>query len=108
MPRPTPPPHPAPQDLEAKESDLWGSRGVALAGLSMLYMALMNFRGTVVRGAARAGAAPRGRAACPAYRGVAGRSGGLCLCLSPVRHAHWPAAERTHAMAGRACAAPWA
>ncbi|EFN59747.1 hypothetical protein CHLNCDRAFT_59538 [Chlorella variabilis] len=34
-------------DLEAKESDLWGSRGVTLAGLNMLYMALMNFRGTL-------------------------------------------------------------
>ncbi|PSC69322.1 transmembrane 120-like protein isoform B [Micractinium conductrix] len=43
-------------DLEAKESDLWGSRGVALAGLCMLYMALMNFRGTVaaIVGRARA------------------------------------------------------
>ncbi|KAL4449473.1 hypothetical protein ABPG77_007117 [Micractinium sp. CCAP 211/92] len=43
-------------DLEAKDSDLWGSRGVALAGLSMLYMALMNFRGTLasIVGKARA------------------------------------------------------
>ena len=43
------------QDLEAKESDLWGSRGVTLAGLNMLYMALMNFRGTLVGGSARGG-----------------------------------------------------
>jgi hypothetical protein len=42
------------QDLEAKDSDLWGSRGVTLAGMCMLYMALMNFRGTLVRAAAAA------------------------------------------------------
>ena len=41
--------NPSMQDLETKESDLWGSRGVALAGLIMLFMALQNFRGTLVR-----------------------------------------------------------
>lgn len=41
--------NPSMQDLETKESDLWGSRGVALAGLMMLFMALQNFRGTLVR-----------------------------------------------------------
>ncbi|KAI3429588.1 hypothetical protein D9Q98_005674 [Chlorella vulgaris] len=43
-------------DLEAKDSDLWGSRGVTLAGMCMLYMALMNFRGTLasIVGKARA------------------------------------------------------
>jgi hypothetical protein len=34
-------------DFESKESDLWGSRGVFLAGAFMLYMALMNFKYTV-------------------------------------------------------------
>ena len=45
------PPHPIfLQDFEPKESDLWGSRGVALAGLCMLFMAINNFRGTLVGG----------------------------------------------------------
>ena len=51
-----------PQDLEAKESDLWGSRGVALAGLCMLYMAVMNFCGTLV--------------SCRAWRGWTGSAEG--------------------------------
>lgn len=34
-------------DPENKESDLWGSRGVALAGLMMIYMAFRNFVNTV-------------------------------------------------------------
>jgi hypothetical protein len=33
-------------DPERKESDLWGSRGVALAGAMMLYMAFRNFVNT--------------------------------------------------------------
>ena len=43
-------PHTLLQDFEPKESDLWGSRGVALAGLCMLFMAINNFRGTLVGG----------------------------------------------------------
>lgn len=34
-------------DPENKESDLWGSRGVALAGIMMLFMASKNFVNTV-------------------------------------------------------------
>lgn len=34
-------------DPEQKESDLWGSRGVAVAGLCMMYMAFKNFTNTV-------------------------------------------------------------
>ena len=34
-------------DLEAHESDLRGSRGVALAGALMMYMGVANFANTV-------------------------------------------------------------
>jgi len=34
-------------DPERKDSDLWGSRGVALAGVIMMYMAVRNFQSTV-------------------------------------------------------------
>ena len=34
-------------DPEQKESDLWGSRGVALAGIMMMWMAVKNFQNTV-------------------------------------------------------------
>ena len=34
-------------DFEAHESDLRGSRGVAIIGFLMLYMAICNFRNTV-------------------------------------------------------------
>ena len=34
-------------DFEAHESDLRGSRGVAVIGFLMLYMAICNFRNTV-------------------------------------------------------------
>ena len=34
-------------DPERKESDLWGSRGVALAGVIMMYMAVRNFQSTI-------------------------------------------------------------
>ncbi|WPT10900.1 Transmembrane protein 120-like protein [Picochlorum sp. SENEW3] len=34
-------------DPEHPGSDLWGSRGVALAGLMMMYMALKNFQNTI-------------------------------------------------------------
>ena len=46
------------QDPERKETDLWGSRGVFLAGAMMTYMAVMNFLNTVVsrRGRQRPGA----------------------------------------------------
>lgn len=37
------------QDPERKESDLWGSRGVFVAGANMIFMAAMNFKNTVVR-----------------------------------------------------------
>jgi len=34
-------------ELEAHESDLRGSRGVALAGVLMLFMGVLNFKNTV-------------------------------------------------------------
>ncbi len=46
------------QDPERKDSDLWGSRGVFLAGAMNMYMAVMNFKNTVVR---RAALGPDGR-----------------------------------------------
>ncbi len=35
------------QDPESRESDLWGSRGVFIAGIMMIYMAVRNFHNTV-------------------------------------------------------------
>lgn len=34
-------------DFERKDTDLWGSRGVFLAGLMMMYMGAMNFSNTI-------------------------------------------------------------
>ena len=34
-------------DLESHESDLRGSRGIAIAGSLMLYMGVLNFKNTV-------------------------------------------------------------
>jgi len=34
-------------DPERRESDLWGSRGVAVTGVMTLYMAIKNFQNTV-------------------------------------------------------------
>ena len=36
-------------ELERHESDLRGSRGVAIAGLLMLFMGILNFKNTVRR-----------------------------------------------------------
>lgn len=60
------------QDLEAKESDLWGSRGVTLVGLSMLHMAAMNFRGTVASILAKARAKGKRAARLTAIRAKTG------------------------------------
>ena len=83
-----------PQDWERSGSDLWGSRGTGLAGFCMAFMAVMNFKNTVVGagglgssfwgGAAAAdeGAAgplwqpPRRRSCACAGAAVCGRGGG--------------------------------
>ena len=97
------------QDLETKESDLWGSRGVALAGLMMLFMALQNFRGTLVRGCCvtelrrEVGGARlallnvRGtlvRCCCAGMRSGGSRAAPGLLLLSCTR---WPGCGRTFA-----------
>jgi hypothetical protein len=43
----TPHPHPPLQEPERKESDLWGSRGIFLVGIMLIYMAGMNFLNTI-------------------------------------------------------------
>ena len=75
------PPHPIfLQDFEPKESDLWGSRGVALAGLCMLFMAINNFRGTLVGG--RVGARLGGWAPVFVSRGCCSQRLWLLVCPS--------------------------
>ena len=67
-------------DPEKKESDLWGSRGVALAGLLMIYMAIKNFYYTIETAVAKLRAKRQARMRVQALRLRGQRS-----CQSPEK-----------------------